>query len=287
MTQWPTGLKNGMAPTILEMGGSDDIGLVRQSFYCLFAAKALGESGYKVEGFQLPLAASSGGGVTLPFVMKNAKGLSAVVYSECEPWTPERSKALSEWVSEARQLGLSDSIPIFVVSRTKPPDKWPGVLQLIHFPYDSLPGDPPAPAEEAPPPEGTPAEAVFMARKFAALGTSKGHTLDYSPESLKVADQMIDAAKIAGPKDSVSGYLYAAGCYVGEVLVKHLGGEWKLRSEVPGMEKVCSWPVVVRLPEGSGANPIGKAFKRFENGSGDSVAYFYFAIRNRLTPAGN
>jgi hypothetical protein len=26
---------------------------------------------------------------------------------------------------------------------------------------------------------------------------------------------------------------------------------------------------------GAGANPIGKAFKRFRNGAGDSLAFFY------------
>jgi len=55
-----------------------------------------------------------------------------------------------------------------------------------------------------------------------------------------------------------------------------LRGQWKTTSEM-GMTQVCSWPVVVALPSGAGTNPIGKAFKRFRNGSGDSLAFFWHA----------
>jgi hypothetical protein len=41
------------------------------------------------------------------------------------------------------------------------------------------------------------------------------------------------------------------------------------------MEAVCSWPIAVKLRNGGGANPIGKAFKRFRQGPDDSLAFFY------------
>ena len=37
-------------------------------------------------------------------------------------------------------------------------------------------------------------------------------------------------------------------------------------------------PPMVRLPNDSVVNPIGKAFKRVENGDLESVAYFYQAL---------
>lgn len=34
-------------------------------------------------------------------------------------------------------------------------------------------------------------------------------------------------------------------------------------------------PVVIKLPNGNVCDPIAKAFKRFANGQGDSLAFFH------------
>lgn len=126
------------------------------------------------------------------------------------------------------------------------------------------------------PDEGTPAEARRMAEQFVAMmQRKKGVVLDYSPESIASVDAAVDQIKATGATEvQASGILYAIGCYIGEVLVRHADGQWKATGEM-GMTEVCSWPLVVALPSGAGANPIGKAFKRFQNGEADSLSYFW------------
>ena len=144
------------------------------------------------------------------------------------------------------------------------------------------PAPPAAPAAPPKPPPGkaadagTPAEAKRMADAFVDLTErSFGFTLNYSPETLGPVDLLVDKVKATGVSErDGSGMIYSIGCYVGEVMVRHARGEWRPTAEM-GMEKVCSWPLVIRMPDGSGLNPIGKAFKRFRNGDGDSLAYFY------------
>ncbi|MEO8361871.1 MAG: hypothetical protein ABI672_17690 [Vicinamibacteria bacterium] len=124
--------------------------------------------------------------------------------------------------------------------------------------------------------EGTPAEALRMAEQFVALTERNfGFRLNYSPETLGPVDLLVDKVKATGVSEQDgSGMIFSIGCYVGEVMVRHAGGEWRPTADL-NMQAVCSWPLVVRMPDGSGMNPIGKAFKRFRNGEGDSLAYFY------------
>lgn len=124
--------------------------------------------------------------------------------------------------------------------------------------------------------EGTPEEAKQMAARFVSLIQRKFEvTLDYSPETLSAVDLIVDKIKATGVSETDgSGMIYSVGCYVGEVFVRHAGGEWKPTSDL-GMEQVCSWPVAIRMPSGAGVNPIGKAFKRFRNGDADNLLFFY------------
>ena len=126
--------------------------------------------------------------------------------------------------------------------------------------------------------KGSPAEARRMADQFVAMVQRKtGAALDYSPSTLSAVDMVVDQIKATGvTADQASGMLYAIGCYVGEVFVRHAQGVWRPTADLK-MTQVCSWPLVIALPSGTGLNPIGKAFKRFTNGSGDSLAFFYTA----------
>lgn len=146
------------------------------------------------------------------------------------------------------------------------------------MPQQNLPGHAAKQAQEAKAEQGTPAEARQMADQFVRMTAQRlGVRLDYSPASLDAVDDAVDKIKATGVSEQdASGMVYAVGCYVGEVLVRHAGGEWCPTASL-GMERVCSWPVVVKMRTGAGANPIGKAFKRFRNGPGDSLAFFYKA----------
>ena len=276
-SRWPTPLEpDGSAPVLLRLLGSTDLVLVRQAAYLITAGKALKQSGYEIEAFQQPL-----GSVTIPCVMKNSKGLPAVVYTYSEPWDTDAVSALTAWVTALRAAGAPPQVPVIVVSHTDAPEvkALPTVFQFIHMPDENLPRGPAA-TPEATPAEGTPAEAQSMAAKFVAMMLRKGHNLDYSPETLKLVDACVDEIKATGvPEENASGMIYAVGCYVGEVFVKHAGAEWRPTTSL-GMERVCSWPIALRLPSGAGANPIGKAFKRFRNGDADSLAFFYHATLN-------
>jgi hypothetical protein len=101
--------------------------------------------------------------------------------------------------------------------------------------------------------------------------------LDYSVESLKEVDQIIEGFREEGvePKD-VACTLFQFGCYVGEVFVRHAKGRWRgtRKSEMD----IIGFPLVVDLPNKVTANPIGKVFKRMEYGMEDFLPYFYHAM---------
>ena len=297
MTIWPTSLgKDGTAPVLLVLLGSDDVILARQAAYSLFTARSLQEAGYSIEGFQLPIPDPGGSGITIPFMMKNAKGLLGAVYTQSEPWTEALVRDLNHWIASARALGLAENVPVFVACQWAPPPAGsaPGVRQFLPIPQQNLPGTSAAaaepPAKPVPPDDsGTPAEAVRMAEQFVTFARDKSMTvLDYSPRSLSSVDAILEKARAQGiRKEDVSGWIYAAGCYVGEVFVRNAGAQWRPVPELGGMAKMCSWPIALALPDGSAINPIGKALKRFENGSGDSVAFLWAALANmgKLTPS--
>ena len=69
--------------------------------------------------------------------------------------------------------------------------------------------------------------------------------------------------------------LFQFGAYIGEVVVRNASGRWVLRSADASVSD--EWPVV-ELPSLRIVNPIGKAFKRVRNGSGDAIPYFYSAL---------
>ena len=98
--------------------------------------------------------------------------------------------------------------------------------------------------------------------------------LDYSPGSLKIVDGILgrfhrDRIRAEG----VGATLFAFGCYVGEVFIRHLGGKWRREEETP-MRGLALF-IVVELSDGKICNPIGKVFKRVEHGEGEGLPYFY------------
>lgn len=92
--------------------------------------------------------------------------------------------------------------------------------------------------------------------------------LDYSPESLERLDQFISKT-FEGPAASPAPDNLQAdvGAYVGEVVRRHVGGEWAEDGSVRAVGG-----------EVSQVNPIGKARKRFANGQEDSLAWFYATV---------
>ncbi len=102
-----------------------------------------------------------------------------------------------------------------------------------------------------------------------------GVDLDYSPNSLHVVDQIVDGFHRDGVTlDRIGSTLFCFGCYVGQVFVRNNGGRWRATDEA-GCTAMTDLPLVVQLGPDNFCNPIGKVFKRLENGEEDNLPYFY------------
>lgn len=125
----------------------------------------------------------------------------------------------------------------------------------------------------------TPENAAEIAEMAVPFAKDAGASLDFTPLSLKEVDAIIEGCRADHEVSAMTKLLVSFGCYLGEVLVRQLGGHWIHTAGTP-MAQATQWPIVVALPDGTIANPIGKTFKRFQNGAEDSLApYFVFLTR--------
>lgn len=120
--------------------------------------------------------------------------------------------------------------------------------------------------------------------KLAEIGVSVGRDvhkvdLDYTVNSLTALDSIAEALS-SGRKntEAVQNTLFVLGCYLGEVICRNANGQWLATAGTP-MEGNTPYPLVVEIKTtGAVCNPIGKVFKRFENGPEDSLPAFYHAV---------
>jgi len=113
------------------------------------------------------------------------------------------------------------------------------------------------------------ATCVDAARRISRL------ELDYTPGSLKLVDAQLSKFINDGLSSaSIGETLFAFGCYVGEVLIRNIGGKW-VETEHSRMVDLTPWPIVVQMRNGDCWNPIGKVFKRVDDGEENSVEYLY------------
>lgn len=112
-----------------------------------------------------------------------------------------------------------------------------------------------------------------------------GVTLDYAVASLERVDAIVDDLRRDQAFEAVQPLLFSLGCYVGEVFVRHARASWRTTDEM-GMQALASSPIVVRLPDGRGCNPVGRVYRRFQDGGAESLVRFYEAsTRPRREPA--
>lgn len=115
-----------------------------------------------------------------------------------------------------------------------------------------------------------------------AVYEESGETLDYSPASLEAVDAQIEALREEGLSgEDAAEALFVLGCYLGEVMVRALGGRWVATASSP-LARVSPWPMVVVLSDGSGWDAIGKAYKRIELGDSEYVPAFFLAAAESL-----
>jgi len=128
----------------------------------------------------------------------------------------------------------------------------------------------------------TPENAGDHARLAVELARDEfGDTLDFSPGSLETLDGEVETVR----EDGLSGEdaaeaLFVIGCYLGEVMVRHLSGRWTPTARSP-LGSLSPWPMVVTLPDGSAWDPIGKAYKRLELGDSEYLPAFFAAAAAR------
>jgi hypothetical protein len=155
------------------------------------------------------------------------------------------------------------------------------VLKLLRTPFAWFLGPqgssprsrPPAAAE--PGPELTPEAASGLAA-VAVQVAALAHQieLDYSPASLDKVEALILGLKAGASADeSLHRMLLVFGCYVGEVLVRHLGFSWDAAS--PTERGLSGTTFGLRAPNGGFWNPIGKLYRLAANGAEDSIAAVY------------
>jgi hypothetical protein len=121
----------------------------------------------------------------------------------------------------------------------------------------------------------------YLAAGFVATVRERsGLGLDYSPASMALVDRIIDGLRQGDPQAAnLARTLLTLGAYTGEVLVRTAGAAWvEFDTERRAM---FGQPFGIRTPDGRLWNPLGKAVKRYENGSQDSLRLFCIAVAGR------
>jgi hypothetical protein len=124
----------------------------------------------------------------------------------------------------------------------------------------------------------TPENAREHAKLAVKLAAEEfGDALDFSPGSLEDVDAEIESVREEGSSGvDAAEALFVFGCYLGEVMVRNLGGRWLTTARSP-LKDLSPWPMVVVLPGGSAWDPIGKAYKRLELGDSEYLPAFFAA----------
>ncbi|KRB74965.1 hypothetical protein ASE01_16450 [Nocardioides sp. Root190] len=125
-------------------------------------------------------------------------------------------------------------------------------------------------AREAEAVPGPAAEVRRIAEQWAAGHPIGSDILDFSTDSVDQVESLLDqwSLKREGRSAEENDEVWAAGAYVGEILVRAVpGADW-------GRHSVFGDLPVVAMPSGRFENPIGKAMSRYEGDESDSIAFF-------------
>ncbi|MEU6440834.1 hypothetical protein [Streptomyces sp. NPDC047046] len=121
--------------------------------------------------------------------------------------------------------------------------------------------------------------ARFAADIIEIAADISGAELDYGPASIAVIEDIVDGFRADGATSGeMADSLVAFGCYVGEVLIRHVGGSWH---HTPDALHVV--PLAVRLPGECECHPVDWVFGRLELGSRGSIRELYAAAVASVT----
>ncbi|GGJ29438.1 hypothetical protein [Streptomyces brasiliensis] len=119
----------------------------------------------------------------------------------------------------------------------------------------------------------------------ATAADISGTELDYSPESIGLVEDIIDGFRDEGVTgEEMAEALVAFGCYVGEILTRHVGGAWRPAQAA----HPTTASLVVELPDARECHPIDWVFRRLTSGTDISIRALYAtaAAQNSATDEG-
>jgi hypothetical protein len=123
-----------------------------------------------------------------------------------------------------------------------------------------------------PTPEAAPRHAALCVSAALLLNDID---LDYSVDSVMRLDGLLEFLRQGGlTSERMAEVMFAFGCYLGEIFVRQAGGEWCATEGSP-MQGVTGFPLVIHLGGHKYCNPIGKVFKRMDQGSAHALPAFY------------
>lgn len=121
----------------------------------------------------------------------------------------------------------------------------------------------------------------FADQYRSAVKENEHIELDYSVKSLQFVDNFLQRFRDEGlTVNDFAETIFAAGCYVGQVMINNNQGQWINSEDANLPDGVRMMPIVIKLPNGKICDPIGKAFKRFYHGESDSLQYFHHVFTN-------
>jgi hypothetical protein len=113
--------------------------------------------------------------------------------------------------------------------------------------------------------------------------------LDYSDESIQAVEKILDIlhqelprnesgeiSEEASVQDTVDAICNMFGGYVGEVIRRQYGGEWKVETIMSDQPMVCL------QVGGNYISPPAKVYKRLATGSGDDLWFYYQVVRQKI-----
>lgn len=123
----------------------------------------------------------------------------------------------------------------------------------------------------------TPENGLKFAEQFrTAVKANDNIDLDFSVETLKFIDNFLQQFKDEGlTVNDFAETIFVAGCYVGQVMIQNNEAEWIKQENANLPNGITMMPIVIKLKNGTITDPISKSFKRFYNGSEDSLEYYY------------
>jgi hypothetical protein len=113
-----------------------------------------------------------------------------------------------------------------------------------------------------------------------------GYKADFSANSLVEVDRFFSEHSLNGRPvpggllaESLGQRLFSLGAYVGEVIRRSVGGEWRSNESNPQAEI----NVELHLPDGAICWPVQRVMKRLQLGSEESIAAYGLASGLQLT----